>query len=227
MLLPGLDGSGVLFQPLLEQLSPELRPIVVTYPVDELFGYEQLLPLALGALPHDRPFILLGESFSGPLSLMAAATRPRNLRGVILCASFVQNPVWGRPAWLRHLARPIAFQLFPAVSRVRALFASGQARELRALSAEALSQVRPEVLARRVRAALHVNVLQQLRACDVPILYLLGEHDRVVPRHNAREIVAAHPSVKVVRLAASHWILQTQPRPAAAAIEAFVAEVSR
>jgi pimeloyl-ACP methyl ester carboxylesterase len=87
MLLPGLDGSGVLFRPLIRQLGLELQPVIVPYPPREVLGYDELLSLVLEALPRSSPFILLGESFSGPLALMAAATLPKGLRGVILCAS--------------------------------------------------------------------------------------------------------------------------------------------
>jgi pimeloyl-[acyl-carrier protein] methyl ester esterase len=155
VLLPGLDGSGVLFRPLIHHLLPELQRIVVVFPPDQLFGYEELIPLVLAALPLNEPFVLLGESFSGPLALMAAATRPPNLKGVILCASFVRNPIWLRPMWLRYLARPIVFRFFPIFSRVKAfLRSSATSTQLQALSAEALSEVTPGVLSHRVQAVL-------------------------------------------------------------------------
>jgi pimeloyl-[acyl-carrier protein] methyl ester esterase len=202
LLLPGLDGSGVFFRPLIKHLPSDVRPIVLSFPPDELLGYEQLLPLVLAAIPHGEPFVLLGESFAGPLALMAAATRPANLGGVVLCATFVRNPVVFRPTWLRHLARPIAFKFFPALSQAKAVLNRFCTSELRALSAEALSQVRPEVLAHRVRSMLAVDVRQELGACPVPILYLRGERDCVVPGHNAKEIKAICPSVQMRRDAA-------------------------
>jgi pimeloyl-ACP methyl ester carboxylesterase len=222
-LLPGLDGSGVLFRPLLRHLAPELRPIVVAYPRDKVLGYDELLPIVLAALPSPSPFILLGESFSGPLALMAAATRPEGLRGVILCASFVRNPMWPRVAFLRHFARPFAFRFYPMVSRAKAMLGGYSTPEWRALKAEALSDVRPAVVARRVREVLQVNVLRELSSCPVPVLYLRGDSDRVVPEYNLREIVSARPATKVVRLPAPHLVLQTQPALAAAAISTFIA----
>lgn len=44
ILLPGLDGSGVLFAPLLRHLPPDVEPVVVRYPPDRALGYEELLP---------------------------------------------------------------------------------------------------------------------------------------------------------------------------------------
>src|ERR1700722_15702641 len=110
VLLPGLDGSGVMFRPLLSYLPKEILSIVVSYPPGEVRSYDELLPLVLAAIPADFPVILLGESFSGPLAIMAAAKYPPGLIGVVLCATFVRNPVWFRPGWLRYFARPLAFR---------------------------------------------------------------------------------------------------------------------
>jgi pimeloyl-ACP methyl ester carboxylesterase len=227
VLLPSLDGSGVLFRPLIRCLSPELRPIVVAFPPDRMLGYEELLPLVLERLPASEPFVLLGESFSGPLALMAAATRPANLRGLILCASFIRSPIRFCPRILGFLARPAVFRLFPVLSRVKSMLRRGVNRELPALSAEALSQVRPAVLAHRVRAVLQVNVVEQLRACAVPVLYLLAGKDHVVRQHNVQEICAALPTVSVARIQSSHWLLQTCPDAGAQAIATFVHDIQK
>ena len=120
LLLPGLDGSGVMFRPLLSHLPKEIRPIVVSYPPGEMLSYDELLPRVLAAIPDDLPFVLLGESFSGPLAIMAAAKCPPGLIGMILCATFVRNPVWFRPGWLRYFARPLAFRMFPLFTRIKA-----------------------------------------------------------------------------------------------------------
>jgi pimeloyl-ACP methyl ester carboxylesterase len=224
VLLPGLDGTGVMFEPLLAVLPAELEPIVIAYPHNESLGYNELLPRVLGALPTDKPFVLLGESFSGPLALMAAATCPPNLMGMILCATFVRNPVKWRPAWLKYFARPMFFRFFPAMSRIKAAFNRDATPELRELSARKLSTVHPSVLAHRVRSVLEVDVISQLLRCPVPILYLMGVRDRVVPGHNMRDIVRARPDVQVVRVPSAHWVLQSQPQLAADAIAQFAGD---
>jgi pimeloyl-ACP methyl ester carboxylesterase len=222
-LLPGLDGSGVLFRPLLNHLAPELQPIVVAYPPDKVFGYDELLPIVLAALPSPSPFVLLGESFSGPLALMAAATRPQGLRGIILCASFVRNPLGPRFAFLRPFASSFAFRFYPMVSRAKAMLGGYSTPEWRALKTEALSDVDPAVIAHRIRAVLQVDVRRELSSCPVPVLYLRGDHDRVVPGWNLKEILATRPATKVAYFSSPHLVLQTQPSLAAAAISTFIA----
>ena len=63
VLLPGLDGTGLLFQPLIDCLPEDIQPVVVAYPKELQLGYAELLPLVLDSLPPG-PFVLLGESFS-------------------------------------------------------------------------------------------------------------------------------------------------------------------
>jgi pimeloyl-ACP methyl ester carboxylesterase len=69
---------------------------------------------------------------------------------------------------------------------------------------------------------LKIDVRDQLKKCRVPILYLRGTQDRLVSRRNADEIAAASPLVQVVQLPAPHFVLQTQPAAAAAAVTKFV-----
>jgi len=67
ILLPGMDGTGVFFADFAAAMPTELKPLVVAYPNDPKLGYPELEALARAALPRDQLFILLGESFSGPL----------------------------------------------------------------------------------------------------------------------------------------------------------------
>ena len=93
VLLPGMDGTGILFEPFLESLPESISPIVVTYPCDMPLSYAELLQVIEAKLPSAEPFIVLGESFSGPLALRIAASCPPGLKGLVLSASFARNPI--------------------------------------------------------------------------------------------------------------------------------------
>jgi pimeloyl-ACP methyl ester carboxylesterase len=92
VLLPGMDGTGVLFADFVASLPPEFKPLVVAYPNDPKLGYPELEVLARAALPRDQRFILLGESFSGPVAISIAASNPPGLLGLILCCTFARSP---------------------------------------------------------------------------------------------------------------------------------------
>src|SRR5687768_4788187 len=150
VLLPGLDGTDVMFRPLVRTAPPDVEVLTVAYPPGPGNTYEDLLPRVRQALPRDRPFYLLGWSFSGPLVLMAAAEKPPHLRGAVLASSFARNPTPYVPRWMRHLARSLLFTLFPPTSRAMALVGGYGSPELIALLAEANAAAGAEALACRV-----------------------------------------------------------------------------
>jgi len=226
VLLPGLHGNDLLFRPLLSHLPSHIRRITVSYPPARELGYEDLLPKVLSALPADMPFVLLGESFSGPLAVMAAATRPPGLRGLVLVATFVRNPVWSRPGWLRHLAHRYTFRCLMPIARVIAPLRGCKTPELRALSAAARADLTPAVMSHRVRSVLRADVREELAACPVPVLYLHGDRDGVVGRRNLADVMRIRPTTEVVGIAgAPHMVLQTRPAESAEAIARFMATV--
>jgi len=225
VLLPGMDGTGILFEPLIRALSKNLSPIVQAYPGDVPLSYEELLPHVQSALPMAEPFILLAESFSGPLALRIASTHPPGLKGVILCASFIYNPT-RFPKSCRRLIQPFVFGRWPAWLGARALLAGYSKPAVFELVQRAHKLVTPAVLAARARAIIIVNAADALAACRVPLLYLAGSRDRVVPGHNQRRIKKINPNVKVVVLPAPHLVLQNAPEAAAKVIAQFAAEVA-
>lgn len=60
VLLPGMDGTGVMFAGLASALKEEYRTIIVSYPENEPLGYRELEAYARAVLPTDEPYILLG-----------------------------------------------------------------------------------------------------------------------------------------------------------------------
>ncbi len=225
VLLPGLDGTGLLFQPLLARLPPTLDPVVVKYPGDVPLSYDELLPRVLAALPRSGEFVLLGESFSGPLALRVAATKPSGLIGVILCATFIACP-WPilRPM-IPLLARTPPFRLYLPYKRLKSRLGGYATLQHRALLAEISRIVRPRVIASRVRMVFRVNVAAALISCEVPILYMRCTHDLVVPGRNLQAIQKIRPDIQVATFDSSHMVLQRQPVQSAKAISDFAASL--
>jgi pimeloyl-[acyl-carrier protein] methyl ester esterase len=225
VLLPGLDGTGVLFQPFLAALAPlALEPVVIGYPPRQALGYEQLLRQVRAALPQDGPYILLGESFGGPLALRLAAEHPPRLQALILSGSFISCPFAAVPSWAAYCVRPLPFRAFPLFARLTG-WLQAASDEHRLLSQQALSQVADFVFAHRLREIIRVDVAAELRACAVPILYLQGKYDWAVPAANLARILRIKPDVHTASIASSHMILKTKPHQAVQAIDRFLRRV--
>jgi len=221
-----MDGTGLLFEPLLEALPGWLEPTVVAYPAREPLGYAELLPWVRDACPSASEFVVLAESFSGPLALMLAASEPSGLRGVSLCASFIRCP-W--PAPLRRMAgaaRPLCFRLAPTWLARWALLGRHGTNRLNRLFAAAAATVTPEVMAARARAIASVDVSAELRRTRVPLLYLAGGHDRVVGPSCLSTIRRIKPYIEVVELPGPHLLLQACPVEAAYEVGQFIKRVA-
>jgi pimeloyl-[acyl-carrier protein] methyl ester esterase len=219
ILLPGLDGEGFSFGRLLQHLPSFVQPTVVAFPRDRAMGYDELLPLVMGMLP-DAPFVLLGESFSSPLSIMVAAARPRGLRGLILCSAFARNPLWLAPTWLAYLTHPLVFRLYDPYVRFKVWKRGGGAAGDMRLAA--LNGRTHQVIAKRVRSVLRVNVLEQLATCEVPVLCVRGERDRLIHKRNLAEMSKSLPSMRVAMLDGGHCILRSRTALATAAMVEFI-----
>ena len=222
VLLPGMDGTGQLFQPFIRELPVDWPVVVVSYPADARQGYEALTSLVRAALPPDRPLVLLGESFSGPVAIQLASELGPRVRALILCCTFARNPRPGL-SWLGGLmgGLPSPAAMPAAVSSLVMLGRQASA-ESRGLLAQALSALPAAVLRARLKAVMKVDVIQQLMQVRAPVLYLQARQDLLVPRDVAAGLQRALPSLQVVGLEGPHGLLQAAPKAAAAAVRSFL-----
>ena len=222
VLLPGLDGTGELFKPLIDCLPGWISPIVASYPKARPCGYRELKAYVQHLLPQDSDFVILGESFSGPLAVMAAHEKPNGLRGVILCATFIKNPFPMVPAWLKIFSIGPIYRLWPLAIRARTFLEREQYGGLAEMALKAIQSVEPQVIAKRVREILAVNVEEEFRNCRIPFLYLVASKDHLIRENNLRGLLTINPCVSVARVDTLHFLLQLEPRRAAAEIETFI-----
>ncbi len=220
VLLPGLDGTGTLFDPLIRALPASFAPQVVRYPADQCLDYDALVRFVAPQLPAQGRYLLLGESFSGPVAVTLAQQAPNAPVGLILCCTFVTTP---RP----HLSRcmdwvpslPPIHAISPWLIKWVVFGRWGNKALLKALS-KALSQVRSKVLFNRLLSVHRVDARQALAACDMPVQYWQASDDSLVPSTAFDAVGYAAPDVELVRIEGPHALLQARPEQA---VEALVA----
>lgn len=221
ILMPGLNGTDGLFQDFIKQSPEHFEPVALSYPTNEALTYEELTEWVCKKLSGESaPVVLVGESFSGPLSLFVANKIPENIIAVVLVASFISSP---RPAFLKALPWSLGFALTKPLYALRTVL-SGSSKAtyiIKAISAE-MQKVQPKVLAHRVRQTLSVNAANALAACKLPILYMQAASDIVVPKSALRKILSITSSVKVAVFPTQHFLLQSAPNEAWLAISEFV-----
>lgn len=170
VLLPGMDGTGDLFDPLLSALPP---------------------------------------------------APPPNLRGLILCASFVRAP-HPRLGLARPLANWLPVTLLPRAVLHHLLLGAHGTPALRAALDRAVAQVAPAVMRARLQAVMAADQRAACAGVRLPLLYLQARHDRVVPPAAATLVRQLAPQTLLVDIDAPHCLLQAAPEAAAAAIAGFL-----
>jgi pimeloyl-ACP methyl ester carboxylesterase len=226
VLLPGMDGTASLFHHFDAALRAHsaIDTLAIAYPAAPL-DYAALEAFVRDRLPRDRPFVVLAESFSGPLGAALRADPPPGMRALVLCCSFVRNP---RPvlAPLRHLLGLVPFGTMPGFALRQALQAPYATPQLQEELAAALAQVPPATLRQRLRAVLETNATRSFARGSLPVLYLRARHDRLVPPANAVQILRQAAGAQLVDIAAPHMLLQAAPEAAAGAVAAFITGLS-
>ena len=146
------------------------------------------------ALP-ESPFILVAESFSGPLALQIAGKQLNNLRGVILAASFVQNPRPVLTFFFQALLKPWLFRL-PATKWAIRHFMAGPIADEKIVNAvmSALNTVSPETLYARLRAIMSADATVLLTESRVPLFCIFPNQDKLIGNAGKNHIYRFGPT---------------------------------
>jgi pimeloyl-[acyl-carrier protein] methyl ester esterase len=216
VLLPGMDGTAELREDLITQLRHRRPAHLISFPEDEGLGYAALTALVRAQLPAGR-FLILGESFSGPIAIELAAALPR-VAGLVLASSFARRPV---PVFFAPLARHFDPRWLPRRLIDAALFGHTGTTEQRARLHAVLARLPAEVLQVRAAEACRIDKLALLASVTCPVMFLRGSRDRLVLRHCQDQALRAQPNVQVQTLDAAHMVLNTHAAEAARCINAF------
>jgi len=220
VLLPGIDGTGDLFEPFVRELRGTPHQ-VVGYPTDRVLDYAGHEAHVRAKLPADEDYVLLAESFSGPVGISIAASDPPRLRGLILCVTFAANPLPILGGMSRLVATLPAVKLHPAIAGPW-LHGGRASPELRRAQASVLSKVSAQVVRARVAALLAVDRGALLRKIQVPMLYMRARNDRLVPASAGRRILELRPDVELAEFDAPHLLLQIEPEKCADTVLDFI-----
>jgi len=210
VLLPGLNGSSHLFASLLDELQ-DIDCQALSLPDQGPQDYDNLADILIRGLGN-TPFILLGESFSGPLAYRLAIRKPKGLRGVI----FAALPL------LRHLPMPLALATQPRLLRALCLGRTAEEDILQRVRRE-IRRLNPSLLRARLETLAALQAPAQ--ALGLPCLHLWPQQDRLVASAAAERLPQFCSDIRQIRLDGPHFILQTRPKVCAQAIAEFMQEI--
>ena len=213
VLLPGLHGSRTLFSSFIA-LAPSwarCRPMALPSAGGQSFD-----EVAEALLPELRPlegFVLLGESYSGPIAARLADKLGQKVALLVLCNPLVEMP------WRIHegIAAPmIASPRMPVWCAAMAL--SGGDRSIAQTALEEVRALPREILTRRLAAAFSATEEALASHLAPPLLGILGTSDRLVSPSRSHAFLSRVLQSTVVEIEGPHLIVQARPADVWAAI---------
>ena len=214
VLMPGLDGTGKLFAPIIPWLEAHFELVIVTYP--DLDSFTEYVDCALNQLPAAPGFSLLAESISGPVALAVMAQQPGLIGPSVLATTFARSPL----AALTSMSTCVPEHMF-SIGLLNEFCLDVQETgvddpsETQPLPLNVTEQLDGTLLKHRISVLGRIDVSALLPNIEVPILYLRALRDRIVAESDAQMIQEHLPNVDRVDIEAPHLLLQTQPQQCA------------
>lgn len=207
ILLPGLDGTGILFKPFLSHLHG-IDSTVIPLPMTGDQRYETLTHYVASQLP-DEPFILLAESFSGPIAAKLIASGRYKIKRAIFVATFLTPP---RRFLLGLINRfPLKHMMrLPFSDYFITLFLIGKQPDTTLMNdfKHVIGLVPEHIVKERIASIKnHKSILFD---SHIEALYILPTHDRLLTRNSINDFKKTFRHLKVISIDGPHFILQAK-----------------
>ncbi len=206
LLIPGMDGTGKLFSPLLDELPSGLDTQVIC--LNDLITQnpiEQALEIA--SLIGSEEVIILSESYSGYIAYHLALLPNLNIKHVIFAASFLENPTW-----LSRLNKLLPLNLvrsglIPDIALSTVLFAQRNNKNLVKLFMSSLNLVNNSTLRQRLKAI--ANLVRPNKLVSVPCTYVQASNDYLVSKRAVDVFKELCININIVKANGGHFIVQS------------------
>lgn len=210
VLLPGFDGTGLLFNDFINKCPPEFTTEVIKIPSDGIQTYENLEERIHPNIPNKSRIVLLGESFSGPLATKIAANQNENIIGLILVSTFIKSPKSPYFNYLpiNMLAKipiPICLMQYLLLGKEKDI---GFTNSLKAIR----RHLSPDLIKNRMNSILTADETENFLKVKIPIIYFRALHDKLIGYDSLKYLITLRPDIIVEEFETEHLLLQTAPK---------------
>lgn len=209
VLIPGLDGTGEFFKPFLDIYGRD-RAELIPLPQHGAQDYAALTEYVAQRLPVNRDYVLLAESFGGPIGANLAMRGLPRLKGLVFVATFLSPPAW----WTTTLGLmlPLEKTVPTRVGRmILHWLLAGPLASDKTMDwvQQVVSGVPAGIIKARIRA---IRRLRPQKGCtDVPALYIQSTQDRLIGASKFREFGKHFSDLKLFKIEGPHLILPSRP----------------
>jgi alpha-beta hydrolase superfamily lysophospholipase len=211
VLLPGMDGTGELFEEFLSNFDGDY--IVIPLPQSGSQDHVFLANIIKEQLPTED-FVLLAESFAGGIIPELLRQNNPHLKGVIFIASFLSSPNQLLLSIAKFLPiKSLASAPLSTIFHKFLLLGQGASKELLSKFITVTKSIPDLVLKNRL------EVMSQQRlpitTSDIPSIYIKALSDRLITSQKGREFTKVFSNIKYIEIEGPHFILQAQPKESA------------
>jgi 3-oxoadipate enol-lactonase len=209
ILVPGMDGTGLLFYRQVPLLARSYR--VITYALRETAATMDVLVSDLARIidtvaPTERRAIIVGESFGGALALSFALARPEQVSRLVVLNSF---PYFAPRLRLRLAIMGLGALPWGTMKVVRRLTAfrlhspHTHGQEIRRFMELTAHATRAGYLS-RLKLLTQYDLRHRLHELRPPTLFLAADHDHLVPSVLQARFMATRVPGSTLRVLKGH-----------------------
>ena len=209
VLLPGMDGTGILFEPFLECAPDDVDISFIKLPQNKDYKYTDYAKYISQQIGSD-PTIIVAESYSGMIAYELLHTQKCDIRHILFAASFLS-----RPTKLAALLKPIPIQLLRLFLKFRfmigfVLFGRYKTSKLLDLFYQALSDIPDSTLKNRINQVANLEIPKNI--IKIPCSYIRPANDNLVSKTAINIIESKCDTLDRYDVDGTHFILQTNPK---------------
>ncbi|MCH1919018.1 hypothetical protein L9G15_06170 [Shewanella sp. A3A] len=223
ILLPGMDGTGMLFGPLLNEIG-DLDVEVIPLPNAGAQDYASLAD-TVAKIIGERECVLLVESYSGGIAEVLLKNYRLNIRHIVVVASFFSSPsrLLSRLAAILPIKALAAIPFLAPLAFKAFMLGWSASPSIIALFRMALRTVNATVLRMRLRqiAAYRATGFTS----DISATYIRPLDDFLVS-DRTQEFTAAFANLEIVEVPGPHFVLQVEPAACASVIRESVGHLT-
>lgn len=190
-------------------------------PSETLRSYADCIQ-SLTAETISGPFVIIGHSLGGAITLRIALDAPGGLSGIVLVCTAAVHPMAGTIAdWLRD-------NHAKAVQKICRdfLYRRGTRADLVKLSIADLSRGVEEILLNDMVIASCCDLRSELPSIEIPAFVVAAEQDRLCPPEHSHYLAEQIPGAKIEIIEdVAHMVMIERPDKLIAAIEPFLSDL--
>ncbi len=215
ILLPGMDGTGQLFEPMINLLPVSIDTTVIplsSLKEDDAKSQAYEIAKQFG----EEPIMIFAESYSGLIAYQLCQISTLNIKHVFFAASFLARPSYiSKFSYLAPISI-LRFNLIPKFFLSWLFFGSLNRKDLVDLFLKSLRLVSDATLKKRLKYI--ANLGEPSNRIHIPCTYLQATKDKLVSKKAVFQFQKVCANLQIKQLNGGHFIAQSNPKECVEAI---------